>query len=250
MTTQPYISVKELCKIYPNSDTFAVKDLSLDIEKGEIFGLLGPNGAGKTTTISMLCSLLSPTSGKIIIDKHDMAVEVNKIRKIVGVVPQDITLYPKLTARENLRFFGNMYGLKGKELREKIDFYLEEFGLINKRDKRVETFSGGMKRRINLLAGTLHNPDILFLDEPTVGIDVQSRLVIIDFLRKLNSENTTIVYTSHHMEEAQGLCTKIGIIDKGNIIATGSPQQLISSHSDCESLEDIFIKHTGRQLRD
>lgn len=250
MIEQPYISATNLCKIYPNSDNFAVKDLCLDINKGEIFGLLGPNGAGKTTTLSMLCSLLSPTSGKIIIDNHNIATEVNKIRKIIGVVPQDITLYPKLTARENLRFFGNMYGLKGKELREKIDFFLEEFGLISKRDNRVETFSGGMKRRINLLAGTLHNPDILFLDEPTVGIDVQSRLVIMDFLKKLNANNTTIVYTSHHMEEAQGLCTKIGIIDSGNIIASGSPADLIANYDDCETLEDIFIKHTGRQLRD
>ena len=250
MSNKPYIEVNNISKIYPGADTFAVKDLSFSIDKGEIYGLLGPNGAGKTTTISILCSLLSQTTGNVSINGTDLYSNINKVRKIIGVVPQDIALYPKLTAKENLMFFGNMYGIKGRLLKNKIHYYLEYFGLINKINKRIETFSGGMKRRVNLIASILHKPEILFLDEPTVGIDVQSRNVIIEFLHELNKKGTTIVYTSHHMEEAQNLCSKIGIIDKGDIIAEGSPDQLLKKNCNCKNLEDVFLHLTGRQLRD
>jgi ABC-2 type transport system ATP-binding protein len=228
----------------------AIDGLSFSIARGSFFGLLGPNGAGKTTTISILCGYLKATSGEIIMDGIDFSHQQQLVKKIIGVVPQDIALYPTLSALENLRFFGKMYGLKSKQLSEKIEYYLRLFGLENNSRRRVETFSGGMKRRVNLIAGILHAPKILFLDEPTVGIDVQSRTVIVDFLKQLNREGTTIIYTSHHMEEAEQLCSTVAIIDYGKIIAYGNPEELIAKNPECNTLENLFLYHTGRDLRD
>lgn len=244
------IKVNNLVKRYANSDTYAVNKLDLSVASGAIFGLLGPNGAGKTTTISMLYSLLVPTSGEIYILGKNLKKELETTRKKIGVVPQDIALFDDLTAVENLRFFGNMYNLSGKKLNTRILFLLEKFGLLHKANSRISTFSGGMKRRVNLLAGILHSPELLFLDEPTVGIDVQSRNVILNFLTELNSQGTTIVYTSHHMEEAEKLCTMVAIIDNGKIIEQGRPVDLIAAHDNCNNLEDIFLQKTGRKLRD
>jgi len=250
MSSRAIIEISNLVKRYPNSDVNAVDLQELSINGGDIFGLLGPNGAGKTTTISMLCSLLEPTSGKIVLDGIEMNGNNNKVKKLIGVVPQEIALYEDLTATENLEFFGKMYGLEKSFLKEKIAFYLEKFSLSEKKDKLVKTFSGGMKRRLNLIAGILHSPKLLFLDEPTVGIDVQSKNVIIDYLKQLNKNGMTIVYTSHLMEEAENLCTQISIIDFGKEIAKGSPRQLLSANDDCNNLEEIFLKLTGRNVRE
>lgn len=250
MTGQPIIEIRELTKKYKGNDEPAIKSISLDIYRGEIFGLLGPNGAGKTTTISILCGLFPPTKGSVLLDGLDIHTEINQIKRIIGVVPQDIALYPTLTARENLTFFGNMYGLRGKMLKEKIDGYLQEFGLINHSNKIVSRFSGGMKRRVNLIAGLLHDPKVVFLDEPTVGIDVQSRIEILNYLKSINKKGTTIIYTSHYMEEAENLCSRVAIIDRGNIISLGNPKELVAEHPEFKNLENIFIHLTGKELRD
>jgi ABC-2 type transport system ATP-binding protein len=247
--TPQSIKVENLVKIYKGSDHPAVNSISFSVEKGSIFGLLGPNGAGKTTTISILCGLVKPTSGDIVIHDLSLKDQLNDIKRIIGVVPQDIALYPTLSAYENLLYIGKMYGLPGTELKEKIQHYLEIFGLTKNAKKRVEDFSGGMKRRVNLIAGILHDPKIVFLDEPTVGIDVQSRGVIIDFLHKINKEGTTIIYTSHLMEEAESLCSHIAVIDEGEIRTSGAPKDLLTEHG-VENIEKLFLKITGKKLRD
>jgi ABC-2 type transport system ATP-binding protein len=244
------IEVNDLVKIYKGNDEPALNGVSLSVPHGEIFGLLGPNGAGKTTTINILCGILGETSGSIKISGIDSKKHHEEIKHLIGVVPQDIALYPTLTARENLRFIGSMYGLKGKRLNERIEEGLVEFGLEKYANRQIRTFSGGMKRRVNLIAGILHKPCILFLDEPTVGIDVHSRSVIIEFLKNLNTQFTTIVYTSHYLEEAEILCSSIAIIDMGKIIAQGRPQEMIGSQPGYNNLESIFLHLTGRKLRD
>jgi ABC-2 type transport system ATP-binding protein len=169
---------------------------------------------------------------------------------VIGVVPQDIALYPTLTALENLIFFGNMYGLKGKILRDMIMYRLTLFGLERFAKKKLSSFSGGMKRRVNLIAGLLHDPKILFLDEPTAGIDVQSKIVILEFLHEINKKGTTIIYTSHYMEEAENLCSRVSIIDRGSIVSTGNPKELVANHPEFKNLENLFLHLTGKGLRD
>lgn len=244
------IQINQLFKQYKGADYFSVNNLNLTIEEKEIYGLLGPNGAGKTTLISMLCGIIKPTSGNFSINNLIYEKNAFEIKKTIGVVPQEYALYPTLTARENLLYFGSMYGLKGKNLKEKVNLALDQLGLLKFADKKIETFSGGMKRRINLIAGILHEPLILFLDEPTVGVDVQSKNVIISYLKELNAKGTTIIYTSHHLTEAQDFCTKIAIIDRGTIYAEGTPNQLIQSTPGAHNLEDVFISLTGKELRD
>lgn len=246
----PIIQIEKLYKKYKKADFFSIEDLSLEINTGDIYGLLGPNGAGKTTLISILCGLIQPTSGNFLINELSFKNNATQIKRSMGVVPQEYALYPTLTARENLMYFGSMYGLKGKNLKFKIEQLLEKLGLLNFADKQIETFSGGMKRRINLIAGILHQPEILFLDEPTVGVDVQSKNVIIDFLKEINASGTTIIYTSHHLAEAADLCTEIAIIDQGKIFAKGSPNQLIEKTPNAKNLEDVFLALTGKNLRD
>lgn len=244
------IEISDLYKKYKDAEEFSVNGLSIAVEEGEIFGLLGPNGAGKTTLISMLCGLLKPTSGSFTICGQSYKKNSNEIKKIIGVVPQEIALYPTLTAKENLMYFGSMAGISGNDLKVKVEIALEKLSLSKFADKKIATFSGGMKRRVNLLAGILHDPQVLFLDEPTVGVDVQSKNVIIDYLKVLNQEGMTIVYTSHHLLEAQDLCTKIAIIDQGKIYAHNTPQALISQTQGANNLEDVFIAITGKELRD
>ncbi|MDF2437927.1 MAG: transporter ATP-binding protein [Bacteroidota bacterium] len=248
--TEAIIQTMGVTKTFKGSTLPVVNGVSVSVDQGEVFGLLGPNGAGKTTTISILCGLFPPTSGNVLIDNKKLSEDLTDIKKIIGVVPQDIALYPTLTARENLNFFGNMHGVSGKVLKDKIELWLNNFGLSEAANKRVSTYSGGMKRRVNLIAGILHDPKILFLDEPTVGVDVQSRNVIIEHLKELNKKGMTIIYTSHHMEEAENFCTKVAIIDHGKIIAEGSPKQLISHYEGCENLESVFLHLTKRSLRD
>lgn len=250
MPGEPIIRITNLTKFYKGNNEPAINSISLTIESGEIFGLLGPNGAGKTTTISILCGLFAPTAGNVSIDGLNIRSSLDRIKQIIGVVPQDVALYPTLTALENLRFFGNMFGIRGRELDDRIYQKLEIFGLEKVARKRISRYSGGMKRRVNLIAGMLHDPKILFLDEPTVGIDVQSRIVILDYLKQINKSGTTIIYTSHYMEEAENLCSRVAIIDRGVIISIGNPKQLVSEHPEYKNLENIFIHLTGKELRD
>lgn len=246
----PIIEIQSLSKKYKEADFFSVNNLSLSVNKGEIFGLLGPNGAGKTTLISMLCGLIKPTSGSFTIEGHTYKNDAHAIKKKIGVVPQEYALYPTLTARENLMYFGSMYGLKGKDLKQRINDSLDYLGLIKFADKRTDTFSGGMKRRVNLIAGMLHEPTILFLDEPTVGVDVHSKNVIIDYLKQINQKGTTIIYTSHHLAEAEDLCSHIAIIDNGVILMQGTPNEIIEITHNAHTLEDVFLSLTGKELRD
>jgi ABC-2 type transport system ATP-binding protein len=250
MSNTAIIEIQNLSKTFKNATEPAVNGISFSIYQNEIFGLLGPNGAGKTTTISILCGLFPPTSGKVLIDGKNLDHQLAGIKQIVGIVPQDIALYPTLTARENLDFYGHMYGLKGKALKQKIDIWFEKLGLTEATNRQVSTFSGGMKRRVNLIAGILHNPKILFLDEPTVGVDVQSRNVIIEHLKEINAAGTTIIYTSHHMEEAENFCTRVSIIDHGKILTQGTPEELILNNAGSTKLENVFLNLTNRKLRD
>jgi len=244
------IHIENLSKKYKGADDFSICELSLEIEKGEIYGLLGPNGAGKTTLISMLCGLLKPTSGQIAIKGLSFKENAKKIKQVIGVVPQEYALYPTLTAYENLMYFGAMYGLSGSDLKSKVVESLDYLGLAKFQSKKIRTFSGGMKRRVNLIAGILHQPEILFLDEPTVGVDVQSKNVIIEHLKMLNAKGTTIVYTSHHLNEAETFCTQVSIIDSGTIVTSGTPNELIKNTKEAQNLEDVFIQLTGEALRD
>ncbi|RWW93744.1 ABC transporter ATP-binding protein [Flavobacterium cerinum] len=246
----PIIEIQSLSKKYKEADFFSVNNLSLSVNKGEIFGLLGPNGAGKTTLISMLCGLIKPTSGSFTLEGLTYKSSAHAIKKTIGVVPQEYALYPTLTARENLMYFGSMYGLKGNDLKQKINDSLDYLGLIKFADKRTDTFSGGMKRRVNLIAGILHEPTILFLDEPTVGVDVHSKNVIIDYLKQINQKGTTIIYTSHHLAEAEDLCSHIAIIDNGAILIQGTPGEIIEITHNAHTLEDVFLSLTGKELRD
>jgi len=206
----------------------AVKGISFNVEEGEVFGLLGPNGAGKTTAISMLTTVLKPTSGTARIGGYDILQEPMKVKETIGLVPQDLALYPTLSARTNLNFFGSIYGLRGKALEERVDDVLEIVALTDRQKDAVDKFSGGMKRRVNIAAGLVHHPRLLFLDEPTVGVDPQSRNHIFESVLKLNRERgMSIIYTSHYMEEVELLCTRVAIIDQGVIIAMDTIKNLI-----------------------
>jgi ABC-2 type transport system ATP-binding protein len=244
------IQIDQVSKQYKGADNFSVANFSLQIDDHEIFGLLGPNGAGKTTLISILCSLIKPTSGTFTINGLSPLKQKKQLKQIIGIVPQEYALYPSLTAHENLKYFGSMYGLKGEDLNAKINSALEHLGLLAFAHKKIDTFSGGMKRRVNLIASILHEPRVLFLDEPTVGVDVQSKNVIIKYLQDLNKKGATIIYTSHHLNEAELFCTKVAIIDHGKLITKGKPQELINSQNDAHNLEDVFINLTGKGLRD
>jgi ABC-2 type transport system ATP-binding protein len=250
MSGKVIIDIQDIHKRYKGAIDATVKGVSLQIFQGEIFGLLGPNGAGKTTTISMICGLFRPDSGSIRINGRDVTRHFERVKKTIGVVPQDIALYDNLSARENLRFFGKMYGLERDELHEKIEHFLQRFGLQAHGDKRVKHFSGGMKRRVNLIAAIMHQPKILILDEPTVGVDVQSRNVILSFLKEINEQGVTILYTSHLLEEAQQLCHRVAIIDMGTILSIGSPGELIEQTEGVDNLQAYFLQLTGETLRD
>lgn len=219
------LEIIDLSKKYKQK--FAAQGINMFLEKGEIVGLLGPNGAGKSTTISMLSSLVIPTSGDVRLLNESTIKHPQNIRKILGVVPQEIALYTDLSAEENLRFFGEIYRLKGAELKARIEEVLEQIGLTDRRKDLVKTFSGGMKRRLNIGVALLHNPEIIIMDEPTVGIDPQSRNYILETVKRLNKERgMTVLYTSHYMEEVEFLCDRIYIMDKGHIIASGTKEEL------------------------
>ncbi len=218
------IQVTDLRKLY--GDLVAVDTISFEVAPGEIYGLLGPNGAGKTTTISTLCGLLKPDGGRVLIDGHDIQAEPGRVKQVLGVVPQEPAIYEELSARENLRFWGGLYGLTGRELSRKIDKALDRVGLGDRAKEPSKRFSGGMKRRLNLAIGLVHEPKVLLLDEPTVGIDPQARINILDVVRETAAAGTTVLYTTHYLEEAEDLCRRIGIVDHGKLLAEGSLEEL------------------------
>jgi ABC-2 type transport system ATP-binding protein len=230
----------------------AVNGVSFTINRQEIFGLLGPNGAGKTTTIRILSTVLTPDRGDVTIGSHSLRREAVAIRRLIGVSPQDLALYEDLSSLDNLVFFGRMVGLSGREAVTQANNYLELIGLAERAKERVSKFSGGMKRRLNLAISLMGHPELLFMDEPTVGIDPQSRNKIIEIIEGLRDKGMTILYTTHYMEEANRLCDRIAIMDVGKLIALDTPLALRSQIGPPEhvSLEDVFLKLTGRSLRD
>jgi ABC-2 type transport system ATP-binding protein len=226
----------------------AVSDLSFDIRAGEVFGLLGPNGAGKTTTISVLATQLRPSAGDALFYGHSVRNDVKAVRRMIGVVPQEISLYPQLTAVENLRFFGRMYGVEAQELERRMNRLLELVGLESRRADPVSIFSGGMKRRLNLAVSLVHEPQLVLLDEPTVGVDPHSRENIFAIVRALRDAGKAILYTTHYMEEAERLCDRLGIMDEGKIIAMGSLDKLLTE-AGCSEVIELRGLPPGADLR-
>jgi len=247
---EPFLVVDNLHKSF--NEHKAVNGISFTINEKEVFGLLGPNGAGKTTTIRILSTVLEPDHGDITIGGHSTRHDADAVRRIIGVCPQELALYAELSALENLVFFGRMVGLDSREARSQAMAHLELMGLADKAKGKVDKFSGGMKRRINLAIALMGHPKFLFLDEPTVGIDPQSRNMIYDTIEGLRNRGMTIIYTTHYMEEADRLCDRVAIMDGGQIIALDTTYGLKSQVGEPEkvTLEDVFLKMTGRGLRD
>jgi ABC-2 type transport system ATP-binding protein len=243
------IIIKDLEFQYPGREGVFFKDFNLEIRAGERFGLFGPNGAGKTTLMNLMTGILKYTAGSIKLLEHEINYHPKYINRIFGFVPQDFSFYPELSPRENLAFYGAWYGLKGRQIKIKTEELLEILGLTSVGNRVLKTFSGGMKRRVNLAIGVMHEPKVLFLDEPTVGVDVQSRHAIINYLKQKNDAGTTLIYTSHQLEEAAELCNKIALIDDGKIIAHDSLEVLLSEHGH-EGMEGLFLALTGKSFRD
>ena len=241
-----------LSKKYDNKT--AVDHISLEIRKGEIFGLLGPNGAGKSTTLNMICSLIKPTGGSIELFGMDSSRESKKVKAKIGYIPQELAIHGSLKAWENVELFTSLYGIKGKELKQAIKESLAFVGLTDQANGFTRTFSGGMKRRLNIACAIGHKPELLIFDEPTVGIDPQSRNFILEQIKNTNRDGTTIIYTSHYMEEIEAVCSRIAIMDNGRIIAMGTKDELVKlitdDNSSNMSLEEVFLTLTGKKLRD
>ena len=246
----PVVEVIELSKTYGHGGPPALKGLSLSVEEGQSFGLLGPNGAGKTTAISIICGLLRPSTGTVRLFGRDVLTDPAARRGLFGLVPQETALYGSLTARENLMYFGRMQGLSGGHLVKRVKEVLAGLELPAHDRRRVDVLSGGLKRRLNLGVALLNEPRLLILDEPTVGIDVQSRNSILTGLGKLNENGMTLVYTSHYMEEAERLCRVVAIMDHGRVLDQGPLAELLARYPGCNNLEEVFLHLTGRQLRD
>ena len=249
-TKDNMISAVDLYKVYKGAAQAAVDGISFTVDPTDIFGLLGPNGAGKTTVIKLLCGLMRPNKGTAEICGYDVTVSLKKIKPLIGVVPQEIALYPNFTADENLRIFGGLYGLKRRSIQKRAEELLHQFGLISHRHKKMVAYSGGMKRRLNLIAAMIHHPKVLILDEPTVGIDVQSKVVILENLKEISAKGAAIIYTSHQMDEAEKFCSKIAIIDNGKMITKGKPEALIAQTPTAQNIEDVYLQLTGKMLRD
>lgn len=246
----PAIEIKDLRKHYKGAWAPALDGLSLTVPERKIVGLLGPNGAGKSTTINILCGLVSPDSGDVRMFGVDCIEHTLDIRAQIGVVPQHIALFPNLTAWENFYYIGRLYDIEDKFIKERAGKLLQRLGLDKHADKRVNRYSGGMKRRANIIASLLHYPEILVLDEPTAGVDVQSRAMILDFLKEYQALGKTILYTSHLLDEAEKVCDEVVIIDEGKFIIKGTPRELIENTEDCKRLEDVFLHYTGHTVRD
>jgi len=230
-------------------ETAALQGLSLQIAEGELFGLLGPNGAGKSTTINILCGLVAPTAGSASVGGHPLPREAQAVKELTGVCPQDFSIFPYLTGRENVLLFGDLYGVPRGELRARTDRLLEQMGLDGEADRKVKGYSGGMKRRISLATALIGDPRIAFLDEPTTGLDPQSRHAVWEFIRGLKERQRTVVLTTHYMEEAEALCDRVAIIDHGKLIALGTPAELRTRYA-AKDLEEVFLKLTGRRMRE
>ena len=230
-------------------DVTALNDLTMQVEKGELFGLLGPNGAGKTTTINILCGLVKPTSGRAEVCGYDVVKESARVKDLIGVCPQETAIYPYLTGAENVELFGNLHAMDKAELNARRNMLLSKMGLDEEAKRRAVKYSGGMKRRLSLVLALINDPQIAFLDEPTVAMDPQSRHAVWDFLKELEREEKTIILTTHYMEEAEELCDRVGIIDHGKLIALGTPKELIAKNK-VDNLEDLFLKLTGRTIRE
>jgi ABC-2 type transport system ATP-binding protein len=245
----PAIAIQDLSFSYPGQEEMLMEELSLQVADGERFGLFGPNGAGKTTLMHLMTGLLRYKKGSIRLLGHEVSGHSKQVNKLFGFVPQDFSFFAGLSAIENLNFFGAWYGLGRKEIKARSAELLEVLGLTAVRHRMLRGFSGGMKRRVNLAIGVLHRPRVLFLDEPTVGVDVQSRHAIIHYLKTLNEQGTTLIYTSHQLEEAAGLCERIALIDDGKIIAHDNLDNLLELHRQ-EGLEGLFLGLTGKRYRD
>lgn len=246
--TQPAIIIKDLCFNYPGQSEMFFSHLNLEIVAGERFGLFGPNGAGKTTLMNLLTGVLSYNQGTIELLGDTIRSKAKKVKKHFGYVPQELSFYQELNAVENLEFFGAWSGLTEQETKSRTTELLSILGLTEVSNRRLDKLSGGMKRRVNLAIGVIHNPQILFLDEPTVGVDVQTRIDIINYLKLLNKNGTTLIYTSHQLHEAEGLCKKIALINDGKIIACGDLTTLLSDYRQ-KDLEGLFLYLTGKDFR-
>lgn len=243
------IQIEQLRQRYPNAQRDSLQDIHLSVHTGDKYGIFGPNGAGKTTLISILCGIIKATEGTVRYLKNQEKVDFPTIQPHIGFVPQEYALYQELSPIQNLMYFGALYNLSKVTLQQRIPEVLSILGLAHVAKHKVSTFSGGMKRRVNLAIGIIHEPTILFLDEPTVGVDVQSKVAILKFLNALNDAGTTIVYTSHHLSEAQEFCNRIAMIDQGKILMEGDLSQLLTKHC-VDNLKELFIKFTGEAYRD
>jgi ABC-2 type transport system ATP-binding protein len=245
--TEPAIVIEHLEKQY--QDVKAIDDLSLQVGKGELFGLLGPNGAGKTTTLNILCGLLKPTRGEATICGYDVQKQTAQVKDRIGVCIQETAIYPYLTGAENVDLFGNLYAMDKNTLKTRQSMLLNKMGLTQDAKRKASKYSGGMKRRLSLILALIHDPEVAFLDEPTVAMDPQSRHAVWEFIKELKTQNKTVILTTHYMEEAEALCDRVGIIDHGKLIALGTPKELISKNQ-VKNLEEVFIKLTGRNIRE
>jgi len=243
------IEINRLSIQFKGSEQKNLDELSFEVLKGEKFGVFGPNGAGKTTLISILCGLVVPDSGSVTYSIYQTQEKVNQVLGEIGYVPQEYAFYPELSPVQNLEYFGALYKIPKIERKERIAELLKVLGLQSVANKKINTFSGGMKRRVNLAIGIINNPKILFLDEPTVGVDVQSKMAIMHYLEGLNKQGTTIIYTSHHLKEAEEFCDRILLMDHGKMIALDRLQSLLIEHNEVD-LESFFIKLTGSEYRD
>lgn len=245
------LKTKDLTKKYQSKTV--VDSLGLEIRKGEIFGLLGPNGAGKSTTMNMVCAITRPTAGNISLLGINPWKQKKEVIHRIGYIPQELAVHGNLKAWENVELFTSLYGIKGQKLKEAIEKSLEYVGLLDKRNEYAKNFSGGMKRRLNIACAIGHNPELLFFDEPTVGIDPQSRNFILEKIKESNKNGATVVYTSHYMEEVEAICSRIAIMDNGKVIACGTSEELkrLVTNGDKDiTLEEVFLTLTGKQLRD
>jgi ABC-2 type transport system ATP-binding protein len=245
--SEPAIKMEHLGKEY--QDVTALDNLSLQVCKGELFGLLGPNGAGKTTTINILCGLLKPSGGEASICGYDVQKDVSKVKELIGVCIQETAIYPYLTGAENIDLFGNLHTMDKTTLKARRNMLINKMGLFEDAKRRAAKYSGGMKRRLSLILALIHDPQVIFLDEPTVAMDPQSRHAVWGFIQELKTQNKTIILTTHYMEEAEALCDRVGIIDHGKLIALGTPKELIQKNN-VKNLEEVFIQLTGRNIRE
>ncbi|MDK2825327.1 MAG: type transport system ATP-binding protein [Methanolobus sp.] len=248
---EPIIEVKNLVKVFHSRGRTitAVDDVSFDVMEGEIFGMIGPNGAGKSTTFSMLTTLVKPSGGSIKVAGFDVYKQDDKIRPLIGIVPQKLSLYPDLTARENLELMGRLYDVPKDVMNEKIEYYLRLVGLSSHADRFTGGFSGGMKQRLSVICAVLHEPQIIFWDEPSTGLDPQTRQSIWKLAKKFNGEGKTLVFTTHYMEEADNLCDRVAVMNLGKMVALDSPESL-KEKTGSSNLEETFINLTGEEVRD